>query len=322
VEDTPATLQTIDGHPVLRLERRLARSPEKVWRAVTEPAEMAHWFPARAETELKVGAAMRFTFEGQDDATEGEIIEFDPPRLFAFRWNGDVLQLKVVPDGQGCRLLFSHMLSEETGGALSAGRNAAGWVQCLGVLSARLDGGSWEAPQKDMFERIADYVDRFGLAEGEVLDHPDGHQVRFERDLVWRPAAQVWAALTGREHTAEIEGEGLAVGTPPPPGSTNDHVPPGTITEVDPPHVLEYGWQHDGAPAGRVRWEVLTDPKAGHRIVLTHTVPSRLADLLPTTLAAWQTHLEVLFATLFGASRSWPAERTEELRKVYADRLG
>ncbi|MBC6471169.1 SRPBCC domain-containing protein [Actinomadura alba] len=313
---------------MVRLERRLAHAPEKVWRAVTEPAEMAHWFPARVETEPKVGAAMRFTFEGADDTTEGEIIEFDPPKVFAFRWNGDVLRLEIVPDGPGCRLLFSHVLSEETGGALSAGRNAAGWVQCLRALTARLDGGPHEAPPEDMFDRIADYVDRFGLAEGTVLDHPEGHLVRFERDLVWRPAAHVWAALTGRaagatdQDTAEAARDDLAVGAPPPPAATNGHVLAGPITEVDPPNVLEYIWLHDGAPAGRVRCEVLTDPRSGHRIVITQTVPSGLADVLPTALAAWQTYLEALFATLFGSSRSRPAERTGELETMYADRLG
>ena len=33
-----ATLDTVDGRPVLRMERRLAHPPEKVWRAIHEPA--------------------------------------------------------------------------------------------------------------------------------------------------------------------------------------------------------------------------------------------------------------------------------------------
>jgi uncharacterized protein YndB with AHSA1/START domain len=42
------TLETIDGRPALRFERRLAHSVERVWRAVSEPAELARWFPAAA----------------------------------------------------------------------------------------------------------------------------------------------------------------------------------------------------------------------------------------------------------------------------------
>ena len=38
------TEQTIDGAPALRLERRLNHSIERVWRAVTEPQELARWF--------------------------------------------------------------------------------------------------------------------------------------------------------------------------------------------------------------------------------------------------------------------------------------
>ncbi|MBV8934055.1 MAG: SRPBCC domain-containing protein, partial [Kutzneria sp.] len=60
-EDASASLRIVEGTPVLRFERRIAHPPAKVWRAVTDPAEMAHWFPAAVETELRTGAAMRFT---------------------------------------------------------------------------------------------------------------------------------------------------------------------------------------------------------------------------------------------------------------------
>jgi uncharacterized protein YndB with AHSA1/START domain len=36
-----ATEQTIDGRPALRVERHLDHSIERVWRAVTESAELA-----------------------------------------------------------------------------------------------------------------------------------------------------------------------------------------------------------------------------------------------------------------------------------------
>ncbi|MGH3328571.1 MAG: SRPBCC domain-containing protein [Streptomycetales bacterium] len=81
MEHARATLRTVAGRPVLRFERHLAHPQEKVWKAITDPDEMAHWFPARVETELKVGATMRFRFDGMDVAdTEGEIVEVDPPQ--------------------------------------------------------------------------------------------------------------------------------------------------------------------------------------------------------------------------------------------------
>jgi len=234
----PATLDTIDGHPVLRFERLLRHPPHKVWKAITDPAELAHWFPARVETELRVGATMRFTFEngagengagengaGENGAGEngtgadgtgdggpveqppdGEIIEFDPPKVFAYRWGQDLLRWELVGEDSGCRLHFSHVISDAHGGAAAAGRNAAGWDTCLDALSARLDNrppptvGDSPAPPTDpaqMLEQIEAYIERFGLSCGEVLDRPDGCVLRFERDLVWTPPDQAWATLTG-----------------------------------------------------------------------------------------------------------------------------
>jgi uncharacterized protein YndB with AHSA1/START domain len=323
VADAMATLRTADGRPVLRFERRLAHRPEKVWRAITDPAELAHWFPARIETELRAGAPIRFVFEHGPDPVvageadrelyRGEVLEVDPPRLFVYRWGRDVLRWEVVPDGQGSRLLFTQILDDR----LAAARNAAGWDVCLEALAARLDGRPAERPPEGWLERGEQYIERFGLAEGEALDQPDGYLLRFERDLL--PAREkVWAALT--EPDGGRPG-GLAAGAPPPPRLTNPEVPAGPVALVEPLRALEYDWLHDGAPAGRVRWELAESPIAGTLLTLTQTLPGRLADLRAGALAAWQTHLELLYATVHGASRPWPAGRVEELRSAYAERL-
>jgi uncharacterized protein YndB with AHSA1/START domain len=315
MEPTLATKQTIAGRPVLRFERRLAHPPEKVWKAVTDPGEMAHWFPATVETELRVGAPMRFTFTGVDvDAPDGEIVELDPPKLFVFHWGDDVLRWELLPDGTGCHLVFTHTLSGELpfGDELSLARNAAGWDGCLDQLNALLEGRPYDEPSMDdWFVRNERYVEEFGLAEGEVREQPDGYLVRFERDLI-QPVDEVWSTLT--------EGEDPATGAPPPRRFSNGYIQAGAITAMEPPRMLEYEWEHDGAPAGRVRCE-LSPLDYGSRLVLTQTVPSRLADLRATALAVWQTHLELLVAALHGAPRPWPDERTEELTRRYAGRL-
>lgn len=79
-----AALQTIDGKPVLRFQRRLGHPPHKVWKAISDPAELRHWFPAEVETELRPGAGMRFTFPDEapiDAGGEGEILGLDPRSL-------------------------------------------------------------------------------------------------------------------------------------------------------------------------------------------------------------------------------------------------
>src|ERR687892_633532 len=284
MESTLATLTTRDGRPTLRFERHLAHSPHRVWKAITDPADLSHWFPARMETDLEVGAPIRFTFEedfGMDPGG-GEILEIDPPRLFVYTWRDDVLRWEIVPDGQGCRLIFLHTLGDEGGGKLAAGRNAAGWDACLEALEAQLAGRTSEQPRSEqMMPAMEQYIERFGLAEGAVQEHPDGYLIRFERDLVWRPVDEVWSML--------IEDKDPAVGAEPPRRFANEHAPPGPVTEVERPHHLEFAWLHDGAQAGRIRWELTADPTSGSRVTVTAAVPSRPAELPGHVPAAYQT---------------------------------
>lgn len=317
VESAWASLDVTGGQAVLRLERKLAHPVEKVWRAITNPAELVHWFPARIDAELKPGATMRFTFDGDGESTTGEVIEFDPPKVFAFSWNSDVLRFELVPAESGCLLYFTHVHSEQTGGRRAAGRNAAGWDACFASLEARLGGAGATKPES-MLDRMAAYIERFGLGEGEVRPSSDGSVLRFERDLAWQPLPRAFAILIGQDCERYLE-PGAAAPLP----ATHDYLTAGPVTEVQPPHVLAYDWLHDGAAAGTVRFEFTADPQAGHRVVLTQTVPAALAYVRATALAAWHTHLELFFAALFGEDRPpWPAARTEQLSRMYADRLG
>jgi uncharacterized protein YndB with AHSA1/START domain len=188
-----AKLLTVDDRPVLRLERRLKHAPEKVWHAITDPAELEHWFPAKVDVELRDGGAIRFTFPGEDTTTTGHVVTADPPREFTFVWNDDTLRWLISPDGDGSLLEFTHTFGrgDPAIAKLAAGRNAAGWDVCLDALDARLAGRDFEQPQQ-WHERMVSYVDEFGLGFGEVL--ADG-TIRFRRDLVWKPVDEVEALL-------------------------------------------------------------------------------------------------------------------------------
>ena len=309
-----ATMRTIDGQPVLRFERRLRHSPAKVWRAVSDPAELVHWFPAAVEAELRPGAPMRFTFEEGavvDGEWDGEVLEVDPPKVFMFRWSIDVLRFELIPDGDGCRLVFTHTVGGGPVGRLAAGRAASGWDACLDVLAARLDGRTAE-PREDWLTQTERYIEEFGLAEGTVSATSGGFEVHFARDLVWKPPAEVWSMLT----------EDTEPGDRPPLPATNDYVPAGRLVHADAPHELAYEWLHDGEPAGTVTWKIVADDKLGVRVEVTQTVPAHLADLRATALAAWHVHLESFFAAVHGDIRCpWPVDRTEELVKHYTAKL-
>lgn len=315
-----ATMDTVDGKPVLRFERVLQHGPGKVWRAVTEPGEMSRWFPATVHAEPRAGAAMRFEFDASDAAeyTEGEVLEYDPQKVYAFRWHDSVLRFELLPHDDGCLLVFTHTLpgTGTNGDVRSTARQASGWDGCLSLLTANLDGatgaeltGTW------WFERAERYVEAFGLGVGELVEHGDELVVRFERDLV-QPVDEVWGTLTATDDGA------LAVGALPPVQLTHGYVETGPVTSVAPPHTVEYAWLHDGAQAGAGTFHCGPQEPLGTRLVVTHTVPTRLRHLCPTVLAAWHTHLELLFAALHGDVRCpWPADRTEQLRQQYAARL-
>jgi uncharacterized protein YndB with AHSA1/START domain len=69
----------------IRREVAVAAPIEAVWDALTAPGELAEWFGAEAEIDLRTGGAVRFRWP---DGTErrGLVIDVDPPRRLAFRW--------------------------------------------------------------------------------------------------------------------------------------------------------------------------------------------------------------------------------------------
>jgi len=125
------TIETIDGYPALRFERRLAHPVERVWRAVTEPAELAAWFVVPVPWTPLLGE--RFESYGQ----AGEITELRPPRLIAWTSGYGSYRFELRPDAGGCVLVFTHVFGEDIG---SPAEYAAGWEGYLDRLEARLGG--------------------------------------------------------------------------------------------------------------------------------------------------------------------------------------
>jgi uncharacterized protein YndB with AHSA1/START domain len=114
---THGTLETIDGRPALRFERTLPHSVERVWRAVSVPAELERWFPAAADWTPATGEA--FAAAG----ATGEVTEVDPPHRLAWVYAGQLFSFELAAHGDGCRLVFTHVIDD---GSLAA-QTAAGW---------------------------------------------------------------------------------------------------------------------------------------------------------------------------------------------------
>jgi uncharacterized protein YndB with AHSA1/START domain len=131
---------TLEEGPTLRLERRYEHSVERVWRAITAPEELCHWFPPGEELQ---------------------VTESDPPRLLAGSWYGDTLRFELRRDGEGCMLVFSHEFADRA----KAARDAAGWESCFVRLDALLAGGPQS--ESESLERWPEaherYAQRFGV---------------------------------------------------------------------------------------------------------------------------------------------------------------
>ncbi|MFC7304419.1 SRPBCC family protein [Streptomyces monticola] len=280
------TLTTADGRTALRMRRRLAHPPQRVWESITRPAHLAHWFPSEVTVDLRPGGKIGFLFPGeQEPGMSGTVTDLDEPHVFAFQWDEDHLRWEITPEGDsGSLLTLTHTFGDRFGGASFA----SGWHLCLTALAQLLDGESVDV-DPDGGELHEAYLEQFDLGRGTVLD--DG--IRFERQLV-RPTAAVWAELAA--------GTAPSAGGPVPAGFTVEPFADGRVTEVREAELLEYAWDLKGAEGaeGRIRWEFGQGTGHGPRLVLTQT--GLYGSARQEALDAWHTHLERLAARLLEMS--------------------
>jgi uncharacterized protein YndB with AHSA1/START domain len=153
-----AEVVTEEGQSALRFERDYPHPPEKVWRALVEPSGLEGWFPCRIEGERKVGAMLQFIFVNDNaPPTEGIVLDFEPPRLFAYTWAGEVLRWRLQPITEGSRLIFTNSLEYDPIAL------AAGWHTGLDELGYFLDDEPLPWTLEDRLAELqAIYAKRFG----------------------------------------------------------------------------------------------------------------------------------------------------------------
>jgi len=122
----------VTDRPAIRIERRFDNPIERVFRAVTEPGELAKWFVAEATWKPELGE----TFEAAGHA--GRITALDPPHVFAWVWGVEEYRFELEPDGDGCRLVFTHVFNPELG---PQEQHERGWTAYFARLGAHLAGG-------------------------------------------------------------------------------------------------------------------------------------------------------------------------------------
>ena len=286
------TLTTVDGRPALRFERRLPHPVERVWRAVTDPAELARWFVSTVAWTPALGE----TFEEAGQA--GEITELEAPRLLAWTWGKERYRFELRPDGGGCTLVFVHVFDERFG---PAAQHAAGWETYFDRLEAHIAGRYLS--EHEAHEPIAELHERYAARFGDDpapgrraiaamhfrgLTLEDGPVARLERRYR-HSIERVWQALTDPDELRHWfpSGEALAV------------------SESAPPRLLAGTWYGDV-----LRFELRPDG-AGCVLVFTHAFADR--DTAATTAAGWDrcfARLDALLAeqpmSEVDSLESWP----------------
>jgi uncharacterized protein YndB with AHSA1/START domain len=100
----------IRGDRILH-EARYAHPVESVWRALTEPTELAVWL---MPNDFVAEVGHRFQFDARPDFgfIDAEVLEIEAPRLLRCRWVVDgtptTVTIRVEPDGDGTLLMLEH----------------------------------------------------------------------------------------------------------------------------------------------------------------------------------------------------------------------
>ena len=97
-----------DGEkPTLILVRELHHSPEKVWQALTDPAQLREWAPFDADKNLgTVGTTAKLTTVGAPTphVSETRVTRADAPKALEYNWGDHDIRWELEAFGGGTRL--------------------------------------------------------------------------------------------------------------------------------------------------------------------------------------------------------------------------
>ena len=152
----------------LIIVRELRHPPERVWRALTDPAHLREWAPFDAEGALGTpGTTVKLTTVGAPAprVTETTVKRADAPNLLEYTWGDFDMRWELEPFAGGTRLTLWTNIGHRF---ISMG--AAGWHICFDVLDRLLAGqpiGRIVGPKAMQFpgwQRLnAEYAQQFGV---------------------------------------------------------------------------------------------------------------------------------------------------------------
>jgi len=122
----------------LVIVRELRHSREKVWQALTDPAQLSEWAPFDADKSMAaVGSTVKLTTVGAPalHVTETRVTRADAPRVLEYNWGGNEMRWELEASGGGTRLTLWTSIDRRF-----IAMGAAGWHVCFDVLDHLLGG--------------------------------------------------------------------------------------------------------------------------------------------------------------------------------------
>jgi uncharacterized protein YndB with AHSA1/START domain len=122
----------------LVLVRELRHSPEIVWQALTDPAQLREWAPFDADRSLgTVGTTVKLTTVGAPTphVSETTVMRADAPNVLEYNWGGFDMRWELEAFGGGTRLTLWTNIDRPF-----IAMGAAGWHICFDVLDHLLSG--------------------------------------------------------------------------------------------------------------------------------------------------------------------------------------
>jgi uncharacterized protein YndB with AHSA1/START domain len=146
------------GAAEVMFERHFAVPRERVWRALTDPEQLAGWL-APAEIDMRVGGSVVLKFEDGDE--RGTITELREPEVIAYTWHegatDSLVRFELEPEADGTRLTLRHTFE----GEVDLSSYGGGWHHHLEQLIAQMAGRpiGWDSNRyrelKSEYERKA-----------------------------------------------------------------------------------------------------------------------------------------------------------------------
>jgi uncharacterized protein YndB with AHSA1/START domain len=142
----------VNERPSLSLTRHYPVTPEKVWRAWTEPQALKRWFGpdagkvSLAETDVRIGGRFHVVFstlDGEQHDVSGVYREVEPHRRLVFTWawkstpeRESLVTLTFRPSGSGTEF---NMLHAQLFDVAARDGHEYGWTGALAKLGSFLE---------------------------------------------------------------------------------------------------------------------------------------------------------------------------------------